>query len=422
MRRHGWRCVWLFVFCCAVAVLGGRQGQVAPPFAEFVYVATNNGTIRQFGARPDGTLAALSPPLVRVAPPNFPLAFVLHPSRAFAYAATINDQSRKSTIYPYRVLTSGTLAPIGAGKIPIQGAVSQLLADPKGRLLFGIGEAGKVFTFRCLPNGRLESLPVNSVKGTFGLGEPTGNIDIGSVSIEPLGRYFYNSFATGFLDHSEHSLTTYRVLSSGALRPIRTVSYQPNGWTNNEHGVNERRVGSIGFDIANRWAYLNTEYSNLLVFLRVCPNGTFGLVREQVIQYGQNVERWKNEDGSLHTKKHPLFERLLLLDTQHQIAVLAGRENTLTFAHVASNGVLHTIHRIDMVGVIDGVPIVLNSDARFLYTETLPKQILPYGKKTEHPSLVTVRVGDKTQPPRKIQTLSLGGDFVQIIVTSQAKN
>lgn len=416
MRRLGLQTVLAVLFCAAFA-LCGRQAKAAPPFGEFVYVATQNGTIRQFRARSNGTLAPLSPPVVQVAPPKFPVTLVLHPTRPFAYAATVDDQSRKATIYPCRI-TNGTLVPIKTGRVTLKGTVNELLADPQGRFLFAVGEGGKIFTLLCLRNGGLKALSTNQIQGTFGVGELAGVINIGIISIDPSGRFAYSNYNEGFMDHSTRHQMTYRILPSGKWRPLGEELSDGNG---DDKHPDDLSIGEIGFDATGKWAFLNAYYSKAVVLLRPQPNGIFSALHRQAVHDGDAIAEEVGPDGMPRTVKYPVFDKLHLLDMGHSVAVLTGRENELAFAHVAPNAVLNIYGHIPLPGVGRGeIPMNLSYDGHFLTTTSLIVQETAQGREVLPPLLVVVRVGNSANPPKIIQTLPLGGDFVQTIVTYPA--
>ena len=406
----------LFFACAgvlALLLLGARHANAA----DFVYVATQNGTVRQYARRSDGTLAPLSPPVVRVAPPQNSVTLVIHPTRPLAYAAAV-DKSQ-AILTPCRVQKNGTLAPLKAQAVRVKSQVRRLLMDAKGRFLFAVGADGSIFTFSCSPNGGLKTLPTNHVRGTFGIGEMTGAINRGSLSLDPTGRFAYHFYLTGFSDHSERYLTVYRILPSGAFQKIGGEIRDTSG---DETHLSDAKLGEVGFDAAKKWAFVNAFYTRAVALLRVTDTGSLKVVHQQTIQ-DKKVLTEKDADGKqVKIFKDRVFDHLRLLDTRHSKAALTGQQNELAFARVTPTGEITIYGSVFVYDVRDDTPMLWNRDARFLTTVSfVPTGSDAQGRKKVSPSLVTVRVGDAAHPPKITQTLSLGGDFVETIVSYSAR-
>lgn len=225
--------LWPFLLALAL-VMGGAKASKT----EYLYAATDSGTIYQYQITKSGALQPLTPPSVSVA--DAPVELVLHPSGRFAYAVTVHwfDTGRHdpAQVIVFRINPNGTLTRLEGESRTCAAPADNVTMDPKGRFLFVSGEDGHLFTFRIRHDGTLMPLPDNMVVGTFhidtqgeGGGETTGVYSQDAISLDPAGRFLYLFANTGFVDHREFSFVPYRLDSQGTLHALAPEADEPGG-------------------------------------------------------------------------------------------------------------------------------------------------------------------------------------------------
>lgn len=228
--------LWPFLLALAL-VMGGAKASKT----EYLYAATDSGTIYQYQITKSGALQPLTPPSVSVA--DAPVELVLHPSGRFAYAVTVhqfNVVEDNAQVTGFRINPNGTLARLTFPPRICSSHADNLTMDPKGRFLFVSGEDGCLFTFRIRHDGSLMPLPDNKVEGTFeikiiGEGEAVGYPSEDVISIDPSGRFLYLSANIGTLNHRAFQFVPYRLDARGMLHTLAPVAY--------EEGVDNTLIG-----------------------------------------------------------------------------------------------------------------------------------------------------------------------------------
>ncbi len=218
---------WLFILLIAATLTSGVR---AASKSQFLYAATNAGTLYQYKIGSEGTLHALNPPGFRVSQEAVMLA--PHPSGRFLYAVSVHEPNSGhdlAQVFSYRIKPDGTLAPLGYGPRTLAAPADNVTMDPKGRFLFVSGEDDHLFTFRIRPNGALVPLPDNKAVTTFhidtqgdGGGEITGTENYDFATLDPAGRFLY-SFRVLYGFNSRHyQLTPFRLDAHGKLHPLKS--------------------------------------------------------------------------------------------------------------------------------------------------------------------------------------------------------
>ncbi len=227
---------WLFVLVIAVMVTGGVR---AAPKSQFLYAATNVGTLYQFKIGAEGTLHALNPPSLKVSSGAVTLA--LHPSGRFLYAVTVHEPNSGhdlAQVFTYRIRPNGTLAPLRSSPRTLSAPADNALMDPKGRFLFVSGEDDHLFTFRIQHDGALVPLPDNKDVPTFqintsgdGGGEVTRTYNYTTLTLDPTGHFLYSYSVQDGFDSISYQFYSFRLDAHGVFHSLQTPGGDGNGGT-----------------------------------------------------------------------------------------------------------------------------------------------------------------------------------------------
>jgi len=132
--------LWPFLLALAL-VMGGAKASKT----EYLYAATDSGTIYQYQITKSGALQPLTPPSLSVA--DDPVMLVMHPSGRFAYAVTVHwfdaGDDSNARIAAFRISVNGTLTRLPSALYTCATPADNVTMDPKGRFLFVSGEKGR---------------------------------------------------------------------------------------------------------------------------------------------------------------------------------------------------------------------------------------------------------------------------------------
>ena len=231
---------WILILVIAATLTGGVK---ATPKSQFLYAATNAGTLYQYRIGTEGTLHPLNPPSFKVSSGAVTLA--LHPSGRFLYAVTVhkpNSGHDLAQVFTYRIRPNGTLAPLGSHPRTLSAPADNAVMDPKGRFLFVSGEDDHLFTFRIQHDGALVPLPDNKAVSTFhidtqgdGGGEVTETYNYATLTLDPTGHFLYSYSVQDGFDSISYQFYSFRLDAHGIFH-----SLQPAG------GNSEGGTGSVG--------------------------------------------------------------------------------------------------------------------------------------------------------------------------------
>lgn len=335
----------------AVLLWVALAARAASPVSNTFLYAPCTGTIRAYRAQANGTLTTL--PSLRLA--AYPIDVAAHPSGKFLYAATVNDQTHKGTVWAVRVRPNGTLEPLLGSITRVKAALGQVTVHPGGKLLYVLQEEGRILVFAIRGNGSLRRLRDQQVPHTFSIGQGIGSWGGAWLRFTAGGRLAYLHRSSGLRDVYVKELQAYRVGTGGALtrwgaerRESSFVKAQPPSPPPGIVETLPRRSLAALHDSAGTW------------LCPVLPNGSLKFTGAWRIRTPKGQTRYSNYLSLLEADPKGRFLYLGLTDIE---ATRSGSDHLFYVCRLGERG--QTSRPAPLL--VDGV-LLAALNGRYLYT------------------------------------------------------